>query len=336
MHNNLNSTKTLAVFMLSLGLFAGCAESPSSNENSSVTPTTSPVVATNSPTNTAKGIKVVATNTILCDLTKQIAGDTVDLKCLVKAGADPHIYQATPEDRKAIEDAKLVLYGGYDFEPTLVKLIKSASNSSPKVAVNEVAVPTPQKFEEDGKVESDPHVFHNAQNGVRIVETIQASLAKVAPENTEIYTKNAKAITTELTQIDGWIKSQIATIPPTSRTLVTTHDALGYYSKAYGINIASLEGISTEEKPTDAKVKDTVKTVEKAKVPTIFAELSINPKLIETVAKEAKVKVSEQEIFADGLGEPGSEGDTYQKMLKANTKNIVEGLGGQFTEFSAK
>ncbi len=336
MHNNLNLTKRLAAFMLSVGLFAGCAESPQSSENSSATPTTSPVGATNTPTATGKGVKVVATNTVLCDLTKQVAGDTVDLKCLIKPGADPHVYQATPEDRKAIEDANLVLYGGYNFEPTLVKLIQATSNSSPKVAVDEVAVPTPQKFEEDGKVENDPHVFQNAQNGVRIVETIQASLAKVAPENAELYTKNAKAITTELTQIDGWIKSQIATIPPSSRTLVTTHDALGYYSKAYDIPTASLEGISTEEKPTAAKVKDTVKTVEKAKVPTIFAEVAINPKLIETVAKEANVKVSEREIFADGLGEPGSEGDTYQKMLKANTKTIIEGLGGKFTEFQAK
>jgi manganese/iron transport system substrate-binding protein len=80
----------------------------------------------------------------------------------------------------------------------------------------------------------------------------------------------------------------------------------------------------------------TNKTIEKAKVPTIFAEVSINPKLIETVAKEAKVKLSDKEIFADGLGDTGSEGDTYQKMLKANTRNIVEGLGGKFTEFQAK
>jgi manganese/iron transport system substrate-binding protein len=329
MHIALRLAKKVSAFALTVGLFSGCAQ-PESSETTQTTPASTPVAAT------GKGVKVVASNTILCDLTKQVAGNTVDLSCLVKAGADPHVYQATPEDRKAIEDAKLVLYGGYDFEPSITKLIKATSNSAPKVAVDEVAVPNPQKFEEDGKTVADPHVFHNAQNGVRIVEAIQANLAKVAPENADLYAKNAKTITTELTQIDGWIKSQIATIPPASRTLVTTHDALGYYSKAYGIKVAALEGISTEEKPTAARVKETVKTVEKAQVPTIFAELSINPKLIETVAKEAKVKVSDKEIFADGLGDTGSEGDTYQKMLKANTRSIVEGLGGKFTEFQAK
>jgi len=36
------------------------------------------------------------------------------------------------------------------------------------------------------------------------------------------------------------------------------------------------------------------------------------------------------------LGEPGSSGETYQKMLTANTKAIVQGLGGKFTAFQAK
>jgi manganese/iron transport system substrate-binding protein len=324
----LNIVKRVTPLALTIGLLSACAQSPQTSETSQSTPT--------STTATGKGIKVVATNTVLCDLTRQIAANTVDLTCLIKPGSDPHIYQVTPEDRKAIEDAKLVLYGGYNFEPSLSKLIKAASNVSPKVAVDEIAVPNPQKFQEEGKIENDPHVWHNAQNGARLAEVIQSNLGKVAPENAELYAKNAKAITTELAQIDSWIKSQIATIPQASRTLVTTHDALGYYSKAYSIAVAGLEGISTEEKPTAARVKDTVKIVEKAKVPTIFAELTINPKLLETVAKEAKVKVSDREIFTDGLGEAGSEADTYQKMLMANTKTITEGLGGKYTAFSAK
>jgi manganese/iron transport system substrate-binding protein len=36
------------------------------------------------------------------------------------------------------------------------------------------------------------------------------------------------------------------------------------------------------------------------------------------------------------LGEAGSPGGTYQKMLISNTKTIVEGLGGKYTPFTAK
>ena len=100
--------------------------------------------------------------------------------------------------------------------------------------------------------------------------------------------------------------------------------------------MGALQGISTEEKPTPTRVTELVKEIKATDVPTIFAEATINPKLIEAVAKEANVKVADQELFADGLGEKGSPGETYQKFFLANTQTIVEGLGGKFTPFQLK
>jgi manganese/iron transport system substrate-binding protein len=294
---------------------------------------------------------VVATNSVACALAKQIAGDTIDLKCLIEAGTDPHLYQPKPDDRKAIDSAKLVLYGGYDLEPSLIKLIQASSNPAPKIAVNEVAVPSPllsedahdhahdqaKKSDKTTAKEADPHVWNNAQNGIKITQAISKSLSMLRPDQAETYAKNTAKIVSELEQIDVWIKAQIATIPQGSRKLVTTHDALGYYAKAYGIPIeGALNGISTDEQPTPTRVKELVEVIKTSKVPTIFAEVSINPKLITTVAKEANVKVSARELYADGLGTKGSEAETYAGMLIANTRTIVEGLGGKYTAFQLK
>lgn len=337
-------------------LLAVTASILSACTQSAPTSQTSPVNSTNT-TATNTNLKVVATSSVLCDLTKTIAATTIDLTCLVKAGTDPHIYEPIPADRKAIEDAQLVLYSGYNFEPSLIELIKASSNSATKVAVGEVAVPKPlmgehedehgeehteEEIKAKGEIhaegeEPDPHIWHDAENGIQMVKVIQDNLTTAAPANADLYAKNAQALTAQLTQVDSWIKSQIATIPPNSRKLVTTHDALRYYSAAYGIPVeGALQGISTEEKPTAARVKELTEEIKADRVPTIFAEASANPKLIETVTREANVKLSDQELFADGLGEAGSEGDTYPKMLIANTKAIVEGLGGQYTAFAPK
>jgi manganese/iron transport system substrate-binding protein len=290
---------------------------------------------------------VVATNTVVCDIAKQIAADTIDLKCLMDAGADPHVYEPKPDDRKAIETAKLVLYSGYNFETSLIKLIEASANNAPKVATSEIAITTPLMTEhdhdEEGKKEdkaeeeADPHVWHNAQIGIKIAQSINKSLIALRPDKAELYNANTAKLVSELQQTDGWIKAQIATIPEASRKLVTTHDALGYYSKAYNIPIeGALGGINTEEQPTAARIKELVKIIKDTGVPTIFAEVTINPKLITAVAKEAGVKVSERELFADGLGEKGSEGETYTSMLISNTRAIVEGLGGKYTPFQVK
>jgi manganese/iron transport system substrate-binding protein len=337
---------------LAISLLGGCTPptaNPPQTTDSSTRPTPS------SPTS-APGPKVVATTSVLCNLVQEIAQTTVDLTCLIKAGEDPHVYTPKPEDRKAIDDAALVLYAGYDFEPALVKLIKASPNAAPKIAVNEIAVPQPlmgeaehdhghdhTKADDPAKADAasekapDPHVWHNAQNGVQMVNVIKTQLEKVAPANTTLYNKNAKVLGDRLSQLDRWIKAQIATIPNEKRKLITTHDALGYYAAAYGIPIeGALQGLSTEEKPTAARIKALVDEIKVTQVPTVFAEISANPKLITAVAQEAKVKLSQQELYADGLGAPGSPGDTYENMLVANTRAIVEGLGGQFTPFRAQ
>jgi manganese/iron transport system substrate-binding protein len=276
--------------------------------------------------------KVVATTTVICDLTQQIAANTIDLTCPIKPGIDPHIYEPIPEDRRALENAQLILYGGYGFEPNLIKIIHKIPNSVRKVAVHYGAVALPENTEN-----IDPHIWHNAQNGIRMVNIIQSQLVNVAPNHRALYAKKAQVMIKEIAQIDTWIKTQVATIPATSRRLVTTHDSLGYYSQAYNLPLeGALEGISTKTKPTASRVATLVKVIRDAKVPTIFAELTINSRLIEAVAKDANVKVSNRKLFADGLGPPGSEGDTYQKMLIANTQTIVEGLGGRYKAFPAQ
>lgn len=290
--------------------------------------------------------KIVATHSVLCDLTKAIAQDTVDLTCLVKPGEDAHLYKATPQDRKAIEKAQLILYGGYNFEPQLIQILKASNNSAAKIAVHEVAVPKPIMAEEEHEVgekpaedeiAADSHIWHNAQNGIRMVEIIREQLTKVAPTNFNFYAGNAHKLTDELKQVDAWIKAQINTIPAKQRKLVTTHDSLNYYANAYGLTIeGALQGVSTDEKPTAARVKELVTEVKTAGVPTIFAEVSANDKVIGTVAQEAGVKVANQELFVDGLGKPGSKGGTYMGMLTTNTCAITEGLGGKCTPFAAK
>ena len=87
--------------------------------------------------------QVVATTSVLCDLTQQIAQDTVALTCLVEAGQDPHTYTTNPSDRRAIDEADLVLYDGYDATPELIQIVEASSNPAPKVAVYEAAVPEP-------------------------------------------------------------------------------------------------------------------------------------------------------------------------------------------------
>src|SRR4028119_933438 len=276
--------------------------------------------------------KVVSTSTMITDWTEQVGGDEIQVKGILKPGADPHVYEPVPADSQALEEADLILYNGYNLEPGLIKLMNSSGVDAKKFAVGEIVQPL--DFNYKGKTQPDPHVWGDAKNAIAMVNAIRDQLIQLSPEDQEKFTANAARLSDELNQVDTWITKQIQTIPLNQRKLVTTHDAFQYYSRAYRIPIAgTLIGISTEEQPSAQTVKSLSDSVKKTGVRRIFAETTINPALIKTVAEEAGVKIAPRQLYSDSIGAPGSEAETYVKMLVANTRTIVEALGGRYTAF---
>ena len=272
---------------------------------------------------------VVSTSTIIANLTETVGGDEIEHQGILKAGADPHVYEPTPRDSVALENADLILYNGFNLEPGIIKMINSTGMKATKFAVGEVVEPL--DFEYQGQQEPDPHVWGDASNAIAMTEAIRDRLIELSPEDEAEFRANAEELIAELKQIDSWISEQIATIPESQRKLVTTHDAFQYFTNAYGLEMAgTLIGISTEEQPSAQTVKNLANDIKKMQIPAIFAETTINPQLIRTVAEEAGVELAPQELYSDSLGASGSEGDTYVKMLQANTKSIVESLGGEY------
>ena len=278
---------------------------------------------------------IVVSYSVLCDMASQIAEDTVELDCLIAYDQDPHTYEGTPSDRQAIEQADLVLYAGMNFEPSIIQMVNAASNYATKIPVHEQAVDTPIEYNSDGQPVPDPHIWHDVENGISMVETISKALTNVAPDNSQLYADNSSTLQAQLLELDSWIAEQIQTIPEAQRQLVTTHDAMSYYSRAYGLTVAgTLLGLSPEEEPTAARVSELVTSVREIGVPTLFAELTTNDRVLRTVANEAGVDISENVLIADGVGAQGTPEGSYQGMLEYNTCTIVEGLGGECEPFN--
>ncbi|MCA2692457.1 MULTISPECIES: zinc ABC transporter substrate-binding protein [unclassified Microcystis] len=288
------------------------------------------LVACNSSVNTTDNQKpkVISTSTIIADLTARVGGEEIDHQDILKPGDDPHVYEPVPSDSVALEKADLILYNGYNLEPGLIKMINSTGIKAKKVAVGEAIKPL--QMEKEGQKVPDPHVWGSAKNGIIMVEKIRDQLIELSPEDKEIFTANAAQLIRELENLDHWITAAIETIPSSQRQLVTTHDAFQYYAHAYGLKVAgTLIGISTEEQPSAQTVKNLADAIKNLQIAAIFAETTINPALITTVAEEAGVKLAPQQLYSDSIGAVGTGGDSYVKMLKENTRSIVESLGGK-------
>ncbi|MEO0947959.1 MAG: zinc ABC transporter substrate-binding protein, partial [Cyanobacteria bacterium J06641_5] len=278
-----------------------------------------PATTSESPSATEK-LKIVASYSVICDLAEEIAAEAAEVNCLIGPDRDPHTYEATPLDRKAVDEAGVVFYAGMNFEPAIVDLAEASDSSAPKLALHEQAVQQVIEVSEDGEVEPDPHIWHDVENGIEMANLIRATLADVDPDNAALYQEKADALISELQALDSWIPAQIATIPEDKRRLVTTHDAMGYFAQAYGLTVeGTLLGVSTEEEPTAAQVNRLATTIREKGIPTIFAELTSDDRVLQTVADEAGVTISEDVLLSDGLGATDTPLGTYTGMLVYNT-----------------
>jgi ABC-type Zn uptake system ZnuABC Zn-binding protein ZnuA len=284
-------------------------------------------------------VTVVATTTQAADFARAVGGDRANVVGLIPANADPHDYEVRPGDVKSLADADVVIRSGGDLDDWLASAIKSSGTDAPEtVLIDHVdRIEGEEGHEHEGEEEHadegedaiDPHWWQDPRNAVKAVATIQDALMAADADGASTYAANAKAYTRRLTELDGAVAACIDKLPPTQRKLVTTHDALGYYAKRYGLEVigAVIPSLSTQAQASAGEVTELVDTIKRENVKAIFAESSVNPKLEQVVADQAGATIGKA-LWADTLGPKGSDGDTYLKSIASNTRAIADGLSG--------
>jgi zinc/manganese transport system substrate-binding protein len=180
----------------------------------------------------------------------------------------------------------------------------------------------------DENGEFDPHVWHNPQLVMTIIDNIAAALVTVDPTNEAAYLANAASYKAELEQLDADIQAQVDELPVEQRKMVTSHDALGYFAYRYGFEVigAVIPSVTTESSDSSAgELAELVDTIQISGVPAIFVENITNAELVEQVANSAGVTLAPA-LYTDALGEEGTEGGTYLDMMRYNAGTIVEAL----------
>jgi zinc/manganese transport system substrate-binding protein len=267
--------------------------------------------------------RVVATFSILGNMIFEIAGDRVDLAVLVGPDADAHTYQPRPSDARVLVDAGALVSNGLGFEGWMDRLAKAAPFRGLAIVAT-TGVPTLEAAE--GRARGpDPHCWQDVGRARRYVANIAQGLAACDAANDAFYRERAASYDRRLTELDRWVRAEIAKVPADKRKAITSHTAFHYFAAAYGVQIEAAQGYNTDGEPSARDVAQLIRLVRQQKIKALFIENMTNPSLIDEIARDSGGVVGPR-LYSDALSAPGGPAATYEAMMRHNVGALVAGM----------
>jgi manganese/zinc/iron transport system substrate-binding protein len=278
------------------------------------------------------GLEVVTTTNWHSDLAREIGGDRVSVTGLMGPGVDPHLYEATAGDVKTLSEADIAIWNGLELEGKMDEVFDDVGQRVPVVTVGD-AVPVEDRIPiESASGEYDPHIWFDSAAWGAAATAVADAFIEADPDGRAEYQRRLERFQAELEEIDAYVRREIDRIPEGSRVLVTSHDAFSYFARAYGLEVAPIQGKSTASEATTSDIERVAKLVADSKLGAVFIESSVPKQTIDAVLAAAEQRGQPTEVggelYGDSLGGPGSEDGDWAGAVRHNADAITRGLGG--------
>ena len=302
-------------------------------------------------------IRVVATFSILGDMVSRIGGEHVAVTTLVGPDGDTHVYRPTPAAARAVSEADVLVVNGLDFEGWLDRLIETASFDGARVVAtagidpiifeddheddhdgdhdheeSKAAEDHGEEHEDHGEEHEDhahgafdPHAWQSLRHAVTYVDNVTLALANASPESASTFYRSRALYVAEIEALDAEIRSLLAEVPDSARTIVTSHDAFQYFGRDYGLAFIAPQGLSTE---SEASAKDVVRLIELIRsqgIRAVFIENIADPRLLKRIADETGAKIGGT-LYPGALSGPEGPAPTYLDMMRHNARTLAQAL----------
>lgn len=311
-------------------------------------------------------ISVVATIFPQYDFVRQIAGENVELKMLLKPGEETHSYEPTPQDIIAIQNSDLFIYVGGENDAWVEDILESMPDNGRKTLKLVDCVDTVEEehvegmkeerghdhdeddaeheeheveheedeadHEEHGQEEThsvheiDEHVWTSPLNAVKIVEQIKEELCEIDSENAPDYEKNAEAYVAQLKELDQEFQH---VVDHSKRKLMIFGDRFPfrYFAEAYGLDYyAAFSGCASDTEPSAATMAFLINKVQDENIKTVLKMELSNENIAKAIAEATNADVKEFYSCHNLTAEQFADGETYLSLMEKNVETLREVL----------
>ncbi len=261
---------------------------------------------------------IVTTFSILSDIARALAGSSAAIVSIVGADADAHVFEPTPADAARMSEAALLIENGLGFEPWAQRLKAASGYGGPSCVAAAYVTPVRRAGV------ADPHAWHDVAN-VRLYARQIAAVLTTIGSDSALVDARLEAYERMLAALDRDIRARLNAIPEERRVVVTSHDAFGYFERAYNVRFLAPIGLSTEEEARADRVAALIDQIRDEGVRALFLENMADPRLLQAVAAETGVRIGGR-LYSDALTARDGPAPTYERLMRSNLESIALAL----------
>lgn len=242
--------------------------------------------------------KIAVTTTImpLAFFVEEIGGEYVDVNVMIPSGGNPHAYEPTPGQMRALSKADLYVKAGSGVEFELMWMDKLIA-LNPRMKVCDVSKGIqliPMEYDHDGHGdhdeyhgEHDPHVWLSLDNAVIIVENIRDALVDFSPDQKDVFLENAANLIVRLDELKRYASQTLGKM--SNRAFLIFHPAWGYFARDFHLTQIAAEQAGKE--PTLRQLNALIRQAQQLGVKVIFSSPQFSQKSAQVIAAEIKGRV---------------------------------------------
>jgi zinc transport system substrate-binding protein len=280
------------------------------------------------PENTTNKPTIALSTFSLYEITRHVAGETVETFMILPFGVDAHSYEPTPKQVAKLYKSDLVIYSGAGLEPWIngFEFKNRTIDMSRHVDLKELGEHDHghEHHHDEVTANLDPHYWLDILNMIKATSYITNELIEMFPKNREFYAKNRDSYIGLLKNLDYEYKNTLSTCK--LNTIVVNHNAFSYLSSRYGFEVEALSGLSTEAEPSAKSMANLIEHVKEHKIPTIFFESFVSDKAIRSIADEAKVDVDVLQPLGNITADEAKQKLSYEDIMRNNLGKISKAL----------
>ena len=219
------------------------------------------------------GLKISCSMFPVYDFTRAVTGDLAEVRLILKPGTEPHEFETSPLDVKALNDSDVFVFTGRQMEHWADRISDTLTDTLIVDASNGI-----------GLTDNDPHIWLDLSLAQKMIYNITEALCSADPEHSAKYTHNAAEYCSRLAELD----EKFAALPKNHTLVFAGEFSFGYFLRRYGFEyVSAYEG---ENEPGVRRMAEIIRYIQENYVKYILSDLPVS-RVTQSISEQTNTEI---------------------------------------------